>query len=507
MYQKHPGAYMADWSDASGHRHRKQFSTAKAAREHEHRETALTHALRASRELKLAGDGGASKRKMVTESATIASTDPAQGKLGVMIPGMGAVATTFVAGVEAIRKGLAKPIGSLTQMGTVRLGKRTDGRSPKIKEFVPLAGLNDLVFTGWDIFEDNMYEAASNAGVLDQRLLDQLKPFLANIAPRPAVFDHNYVKKIDGPNVKKGRTKMDLADQLRDDIRQFKKSSGASRLITMWCGSTESYIEPTEAHQSVKTFEKALRENDEMIAPSMIYAYASLKEGVPFANGAPNLTVDIPAMLELSRENDAPICGKDFKTGQTLMKTVLAPAFKARLLGLNGWYSTNILGNRDGEVLDDPGSFKTKEESKLGVLEHILQPSLYPDLYGKMFHKVRINYYPPRGDNKEGWDNIDIFGWLGYPMQIKVDFLCRDSILAAPIVLDLVLLMDLAQRCSELKGIGIQEWLSFYFKSPMTAPGLYPEHDLFIQLMKLKNTLRHLRGEELITHLGLEYYD
>jgi myo-inositol-1-phosphate synthase len=432
---------------------------------------------------------------------------PAKGKLGVMIPGMGAVATTFVAGVEAIRKGLAKPIGSLTQMGTVRLGKRTDGRSPKVTEFVPLATLDDLVFTGWDIFEDNMYDAATHAGVLDQRLLDQLKPFLSSIKPRAAVFDHNYVKKIDGPNVKKGKSKMDLAEQLRADIRDFRKTSGASRLVTMWCGSTESYIEATAAHQSVKAFEKALHESDEMIAPSMIYAYASLMEGVPFANGAPNLTVDLPVMLELSRKNDAPICGKDFKTGQTLMKTVLAPAFKARLLGLSGWYSTNILGNRDGEVLDDPGSFKTKEESKLGVLEHILQPALYPDLYGNIFHKVRINYYPPRGDNKEGWDNIDIFGWLGYPMQIKVDFLCRDSILAAPIVLDLVLFVDLAQRCSELKGIGIQEWLSFYFKSPMTAPGLYPEHDLFIQLMKLKNTLRHLKGEELITHLGLEYYD
>src|SRR5271170_6861155 len=430
-----------------------------------------------------------------------------KGKLGVMIPGMGAVATTFVAGVEAIRKGIAKPIGSVTQMATIRLGKRTDARSPKIKEFVPLAGLDDLVFTGWDIFEDDMHTAATKAGVLDRELLDQIKPFLSSIKPRKAVFDHNYVKKIDGPNVKKGKSKMDLAEQLRADIRDFRKTSGASRLVTMWCGSTESYIEATAAHQSVKAFEKALHESDEMIAPSMIYAYASLMEGVPFANGAPNLTVDLPVMLELSRKNNAPICGKDFKTGQTLMKTVLAPAFKARLLGLSGWYSTNILGNRDGEVLDDPGSFKTKEESKLGALEYILQPKLYPELYGKIHHKVRINYYPPRGDNKEGWDNIDIFGWLGYPMQIKVDFLCRDSILAAPIVLDLVLFVDLAKRCSELKGIGIQEWLSFYFKSPMTAPGLYPEHDLFIQLMKLKNTLRHLKGEELITHLGLEYYD
>jgi myo-inositol-1-phosphate synthase len=430
-----------------------------------------------------------------------------KGKLGVMIPGMGAVATTFVAGVEAIRKGIAKPIGSLTQMGTVRLGKRTDARSPKIKEFVPLAGLDDLVFTGWDIFDDDMHAAAKNAGVLDRELLEQVKPFLSTIKPRKAVFDHNYVKKIDGPNVKKGKNKMDLAEQVRADIQDFKKTSGATRLITIWCGSTESYIEPTAAHQSLKSFEKALITNDENVAPSMIYAYASLMEGVPFANGAPNLTVDLPVMRELSRKNEAPICGKDFKTGQTLIKTILAPGFKARMIGLNGWFSMNILGNRDGEVLEDPGSFKTKEESKLSVLEHILQPELYPELYGNFTHKVRINYYPPRGDNKEGWDNIDIFGWLGYPMQIKVDFLCRDSILAAPIVLDLVLFMDLAQRSAELRGLGIQEWLSFYFKSPMTAPGLYPEHDLFIQLMKLKNTLRHLRGEELITHLGLEYYD
>jgi myo-inositol-1-phosphate synthase len=430
-----------------------------------------------------------------------------KGKLGVMIPGMGAVATTFVAGVEAVRKGIAKPFGSVTQMGTIRLGKRTDARSPKIKEFVPLAALDDLVFTGWDIFEDDMYTAASKAGVLERELLEQIKPFLGSIKPRKAVFDHNYVKNLDGPNVKKGKNKMDLAEQVRADIRDFKKSSGAARLVTIWCGSTETFLEPTAAHQSLKAFEKALAQNDENIAPSMIYAYASLSEGVPFANGAPNLTVDIPAMHELSRQNEAPICGKDFKTGQTLMKTILAPGFKARLLGLSGWFSTNILGNRDGEVLDDPGSFKTKEESKLSVLEHILQPELYPDLYGHFTHKVRINYYPPRGDNKEGWDNIDIFGWLGYPMQIKVDFLCRDSILAAPIVLDLVLFNDLAQRSAELRGLGIQEWLSFYFKSPMTAPGLYPEHDLFIQLMKLKNTLRHLRGEELITHLGLEYYD
>ena len=442
-----------------------------------------------------------------TKKQTGSEIQPAKGKLGIMIPGMGAVATTFVAGVEAVRKGLAKPIGSLTQMGTVRLGKRTDKRSPKIKEFVPLAGLDDLVFTGWDVFEDDMFTAASKAGVLEKEMLGQIKPFLQSIKPRKAVFDRNFVRLLDGPNVKKGKNKMELAEQVREDIRDFRKTSGASRLVTMWCGSTESFLEPGAAHQNVAAFEKALLHNDETIAPSMIYAYASLMEGVPFANGAPNLTTDLPVMLELSRKNEAPICGKDFKTGQTLMKTILAPGFKARLLGVSGWFSTNILGNRDGEVLEDPGSFKTKEESKLGVLDHILQPALYPDLYSKIFHRVRINYYPPRGDNKEGWDNIDIFGWLGYPMQIKVDFLCRDSILAAPIVLDLVLFMDMAKRSSELRGIGVQEWLSFYFKSPMTAPGLYPEHDLFIQLMKLKNTLRHLRGEELITHLGLEYYD
>jgi myo-inositol-1-phosphate synthase len=432
---------------------------------------------------------------------------PAKGKLGVMVPGMGAVATTFMAGVEAVRKGIAEPIGSLTQMGTVRLGKRTEGRSPKIKEFVPLANLKDIVFTGWDLFEDDAYESAMHAGVLEKDLLNQIKPFLRSIKPRKAVFDRNYVKKLDGKHVKKGKNKRDLAEQLRADIRDFKKKSGADRLVMIWCGSTEIFLERAAVHESVQSFERGLEKNDENIAPSMIYAYAALSEGVPFANGAPNLTVDIPVMHELSKKNEAPIAGKDFKTGQTLIKTILAPGFKARMIGLNGWFSTNILGNRDGEVLDDPGSFKTKEESKLSVLEHILQPQLYPKLYGNIHHKVRINYYPPRGDNKEGWDNIDIFGWLGYPMQIKVDFLCRDSILAAPIVLDLVLFLDLAKRSEQLKGLGVQEWLSFYLKSPMTAPGLYPEHDLFIQSMKLKNTLRHLRGEPLITHLGLEYYD
>jgi myo-inositol-1-phosphate synthase len=441
------------------------------------------------------------------ENTTASKIKPAKGKLGIMIPGMGAVATTFMAGVEAIRKGIAEPIGSLTQMGTIRLGKRTEGRSPRINKFVALAKLNDLVFTGWDIFEEDAYESAIHAGVLEKELLNQIKPFLRSIKPRKAVFDRNYVKKLDGKHVKKGKTKRDLAEQLREDIRDFKKKSKADRLVMIWCGSTEIFLKPGEVHSSLEHFERGLETNDENIAPSMIYAYAALMEGVPFANGAPNLTVDIPVMHELSRSNHAPIAGKDFKTGQTLMKTILAPGFKARMLGMSGWFSTNILGNRDGEVLDDPGSFKTKEESKLSVLERILQPELYPLLYGKIHHKVRINYYPPRGDNKEGWDNIDIFGWLGYPMQIKVDFLCRDSILAAPIVLDLVLFLDLAKRSENLSGLGIQEWLSFYLKSPMTAPGLYPEHDLFIQLMKLKNTLRHLKGEPLITHLGLEYYD
>ncbi len=431
----------------------------------------------------------------------------AKGKLGILIVGLGAVATTFVAGVEAVRKGIAVPIGSLTQMGTIRLGKRTDGRSPLIKDFVPLAGLDDLVFGGWDIFTDSAYEAAANAKVLEKDLLLQLKPFLDTIKPMPAVFDHEYVKLLDGPNVKKGKNKLDLAEQLRADIRNFKKEHNCDRLVMIWCASTESFQTASEVHASVAAFEKGMEANDANISPSQIYAYAALQESVPYANGAPNLTVDLPVMQELSRKHNAPIAGKDFKTGQTLMKTILAPGFKARMLGVNGWFSTNILGNRDGEVLEDPGSFKTKEESKLSVLDEILQPKLYPELYGNIFHKVRINYYPPRGDNKEGWDNIDIFGWLGYPMQIKVDFLCRDSILAAPLALDIVLFLDLAARCSELKGIGIQEWMSFYFKSPMTAPGLYPEHDLFIQMIKMKNTLRHIKGEELITHLGLEYYD
>ena len=428
----------------------------------------------------------------------------AAGKLGVLMPGMGAVATTFIAGVEAIKADLGKPIGSLTQMGTIRLGKRTDKRTPRIKDFVPLAGLDQLVFGGWDLFEDDVYAAASHAGVLDHRTLDALKDTLSAIKPMKAVFDQHYVRRLEGSHVKQAERKWELAEMVRQDIRTFKTDNGCDRLVMIWCGSTEIYLQNGDVHATIEAFEQGLKDNHEAIAPSMIYAYAALMEGVPFLNGAPNLTVDLPAIIQLANDKGVPIMGKDFKTGQTLMKTILAPGLKARQLGLRGWFSTNILGNRDGEVLDDPDSFKTKEESKLGVLEHLLQPELNPDLYGDIYHKVRIEYYPPRGDEKEGWDNIDIFGWLGYPMQIKVNFLCRDSILAAPLVLDLVLFGDLAMRCG-LKGI--QEWLSFYFKSPQTAPGLYPEHDLFIQMMKLKNTLRFLMGEDLITHLGQEYYD
>ena len=430
--------------------------------------------------------------------------EPAAGKLGVLLPGIGAVSTTFIAGVEAVKKGLAKPIGSLTQMGTIRLGKRTEHRVPAIKGFVPLASLEDLVFGGWDIYPEDAYHAAINAGVLDPSLLEAVRPELKKIRPWPAVFDQHYVKRLRGSHVKKAKNKMDLAEELRDDIEIFKKKHRLSRLVMVWTGSTESFQTPKPVHQTVASFEKGLAKNDPAIAPSMIYAYAAIQAGIPYANGAPNLSADIPALTRLAGDRGVPICGKDFKTGQTLLKTVLAPGLKSRLLGLSGWFSTNILGNRDGEVLEDPGSFKTKEASKLSALEHILQPKLYPELYSSFTHQVRINYYPPRGDNKEGWDNIDIFGWLGYPMQIKVNFLCRDSILAAPLVLDLVLFLDLANRCG-MKGI--QEWFSFYFKSPMCAPDLYPEHDLFIQLMKLKNTLRYLRGEEQITHLGLEYYD
>jgi myo-inositol-1-phosphate synthase len=429
---------------------------------------------------------------------------PARGKLGVLLVGLGAVSTTFIAGVENVRRGRALPIGSLSQMGTIRLGKRTENRVPKIHDFVPLAGLADLVFGAWDPIPDDAYAAAKKAGVLEHQHVEPIADFLKGIKPMTAAFDQNYVKRLQGTNVKQGKTKRELAEQLRKDIRDFKTSAGCDRLVMVWAASTEVFITAGPAHQSLATFEKAMEQNDPAIAPSMLYAWAALMEGVPFANGAPNLTVDIPALERLAEERRLPIGGKDFKTGQTMMKTVLAPAFKARMLGLAGWYSTNILGNRDGEVLDDPESFKTKEESKLGSLDYILQPDLYPELYGNVYHKVRINYYPPRGDNKEGWDNIDIFGWLNYPMQIKVDFLCRDSILAAPIVLDLALFFDLAQRAGLA---GVQEWLSFYFKSPQAAPGLYPEHDLFIQHTKLKNTLRWLMGESQITHLGVEYYE
>jgi myo-inositol-1-phosphate synthase len=428
---------------------------------------------------------------------------PATGRLGVLTPGLGAVATTFMAGVESIRRGLSKPIGSLTQMATIRLGKRTDKRSPYIKEFVPLAGLNDLVFGGWDPIPDDALTAARKAGVLEEKHLAPIADFLAGIKPMPAVFDQKYVSRLSGTNVKKGKTKRDLAEQLRQDIRDFKAKHKLDRMVMVWCASTEVYIKAGPQHATIEQLEKAMDRNDEAIAPSMLYAWAAIMEGVPFANGAPNLTVDTPALLQLAVARGVPLSGKDFKTGQTWMKTIIAPGLKARMLGLAGWYSTNILGNRDGEVLDDPASFKTKEESKLSVLHTILQPELYPELYNGFSHVVRINYYPPRGDNKEGWDNIDIVGWMGYPMQIKVNFLCRDSILAAPIVLDLALFMDFAHRAG-MKGI--QEWLSFYFKSPMAAQGLQPEHDLFIQQTKLKNTLRHLMGEEQITHLGLEYY-
>lgn len=438
---------------------------------------------------------------MVEKGVDIA---PAEGKLGILLVGLGAVSTTLVAGVEAVKRGISAPVGSLTQMGTIRLGKRTENRSPLIKDFVPLASMDDIVFGAWDIFHDSAYEAAMNAGVLDKDLINQLSEPLSSLKPMAAVFEQNYVKRITGENVKTGKNKMDLAEQLIADIAKFKSDNNCSRLVMVWAASTEIYIEEHPIHESLEALEKAMYDNDPFVAPSMIYAYAALKSGVPFANGAPNLTVEVPAFVELAEQTKTAICGKDFKTGQTLMKTILAPGLKSRMLGLDGWYSTNILGNRDGEVLDDPENFKSKEVSKLSVLEHIFQPEVYPDLYGHFDHVVKINYYPPRGDNKEGWDNIDIFGWLGYKMQIKVNFLCRDSILAAPLALDLALFMDLAQRAG-MKGV--QEWLSFYFKAPQTAPGLYPEHDIFIQLMKLKNTLRHLKGEEMITHLGLEYYD
>jgi myo-inositol-1-phosphate synthase len=430
---------------------------------------------------------------------------PAKGKLGVLCVGLGAVASTFIAGVELARRGKARPIGSLTQLATIRLGKRTENRTPLIRDFVPLAGLGDLVFGAWDPIPDNAYESCLKCGVLEKyEHVEPIREFLQGIAPIPAVFDQYYVKRLSGRNVKPGKSKREWAEALRQDIRQFQQANGCDRMVVVWCASTEIFIQPGATHQTLAAFEQAMDSNDVSIAPSMLYAWAALMEGVPFANGAPNLTLDFPALEQLALDRRVAIGGKDFKTGQTMLKTVLSPMFKARMLGVAGWYSTNILGNRDGEVLDDPESFKTKEESKLGVLEYILQPKMYPELYGELYHKVRINYYPPRGDNKEGWDNIDIFGWCGYPMQIKVDFLCRDSILAAPLVLDLALFFDLAQRAG---FAGVQEWLSFYFKSPQVGPGLYPEHDLFIQHTKLKNTLRYLMGEEQITHLGVEYYE
>jgi myo-inositol-1-phosphate synthase len=437
------------------------------------------------------------------ENASAPSIRPATGKLGILTPGLGAVATTFMAGVENVRRGRAKPIGSLTQMATIRLGKRTDNRAPLIRDFVPLAKLDDIVFGAWDPIPDDAYTAAKKAGVLEDRDLEPVADFLRAIKPMPAVFDNHYVTRINGDNVKKGKTKRDLAEQLRQDIRDFKAKHKLDRVVAVWCASTEIFIRPGPQHATIEQFEKAMERNDEAIAPSMLYAWACIMEGVPYCNGAPNLAVDTLALQQLANDRGVPISGKDFKTGQTWMKTVIAPGLKARMLGLAGWYSTNILGNRDGEVLDDPQSFKTKEESKLSVLHTILQPEKNPDLYKDFSHVVRINYYPPRGDNKEGWDNIDIVGWLGYPMQIKINFLCRDSILAAPIALDLALFSDFASRAG-MKGI--QEWLSFYYKSPMAAPGLQPEHDLFIQQTKLKNTLRHLMGEDQITHLGLEYY-
>ena len=431
-------------------------------------------------------------------------SEKSKTRLGVLIPGMGSVASTFICGVIACNRGLSKPIGSMTQMGSIRLGKRTEKRNPLVKDFVPTVDMNNLVFTGWDINQENVYDIALKSKVLKNDLLEELKPDLQKINVLKGVFDEKYVRRLNGDWIKSGENKLDLAKQVMADIESFNETSGADSNVMIWCGSTEVYMEPSEIHLSLDAFEEGLKSNHEDIAPSMIYAYAALKMGIPFANGAPNLTVDIPALQELANKTNTPIAGKDFKTGQTLMKTILAPGLKARQLGISGWFSTNILGNRDGEVLDDPDAFKTKEESKLGVLDTILEPEKNPELYNDLYHKVRINYYPPRGDDKEGWDNIDIFGWLGYPMQIKVDFLCRDSILAAPIVLDLVLFLDLAKKS---KMSGIQEWLSFYFKSPMCLPKLHPEHDLFVQLAKLKNTLRHIMGEDLITHLGLDYTD
>ncbi len=429
---------------------------------------------------------------------------PAKGKLGVLIPGFcGAISTTLIGGIEAVKAGEGQAIGSLTQMGRIRLGKRTEKKNPLIKDFVPLADLNDLVFGGWDIFDENLYQSALKAAVLSRPQIESLRGKLAALRPMKAAFDRRYVKNITGPNVKKGKNKYELAMQLVEDIKAFKKDNGLDRAVMIWCASTETYIAPNDVHMSIAKFEKGMKANHPAISMSTLYAYAAIKCGVPFINGAPNLSCNIPALVELAKKSGVPVAGSDYKTGQTLMKTIIAPGLKARALGIRGWFSTNILGNRDGEVLDDPASFKTKEVSKLSVLDSILHPEVYPELYKDLYHKVTINYYPPRGDNKEGWDNIDIFGWLGYPMQLKVDFLCRDSILAAPLALDLVLFMDLAKRA----GMGgTQEWLSFFFKSPMHAPEVYAENDLFVQLEKFENNLRNMMGETLITHLGTEYY-
>lgn len=429
---------------------------------------------------------------------------PPDGRLGVLLPGMGAVATTFIAGTFLMRKGIAEPYGSLTQMQRIRLGKRTQPKFPLIKEFVPLSDPDKFVFSGWDIFPENCYQTALKAGVLPNELLKSVRKELEAIRPQPAIFMQDYVKKLNGPKIKKAKNKMALAEMLIKDIENFKRANRLTRAVMVWCGSTEIFMKPKKTHQTLELFEKGLKNSSRDISPSMIYAYAALMSGTAYANGAPNLSADIPALTDLAQKQKLPVAGKDFKTGQTLMKTIVAPGLKARVLGLDGWFSTNILGNRDGEVLDDPGSFKTKEVSKASVLDAILQPKLYPQLYRDVFHKIRIEYYPPRGDAKEGWDNIDIFGWCGLPMQIKINFLCRDSILAAPVVLDLVLFLDLAQRA----GLsGIQEWLSFYFKSPMCRADLSPEHDLFVQHLKLQNTLRILMGEEVLDHSGLDYYE
>lgn len=425
--------------------------------------------------------------------------DSSDGNLLVLTPGLGAVATTFIAGVEAVRRNIAPPYGSLSQIQTIRLGPRSDNRMPLIKEFLDLVDLDRLTFAAWDPIDDNAYEAAKQAEVLDDTLIEEVREFLETIEPMPAVFDNHYVKKLDGNNVKTDANKYEQAQALRKDIRESKQRTEAERAVMIWCGSTEIHLNPADCHRSLEAFEQAMKDNHESISPSQLYAYAALKEDVAYANGAPNLSVDCPALVELAEQQEVPIAGKDFKTGQTMLKTMLAPGLKTRMLGVDGWFSSNILGNRDGEVLDDPESFKAKEETKSGVLDTILQPDVYPDLYEDYYHKVRINYYPPRGDSKEGWDNVDIKGWLDYPMQIKIDFLCRDSILAAPIVLDLALFLDLAQRADYS---GIQEWLSFYFKSPQVAEGHVPEHDLFIQHFRLKNTLRIIGGEEPLTHLS-----